>query len=214
VFKGDFTKKDPAMAEFIRGHGRAGVPLVIVYSPNAGVEPQVLPELLQPRVVFDALSKAATRPVQVANKPEGDVVKDDTIKWGQWSAEAISRAQKEGKPVLVDFTADWCAPCKKIEKEAINVPMVRRELAAAGVVTLKADFTDKDPAMQKEINRFGRRGPPLVLVYPGTPGGEPEVMGKVFSAADMVKALREAAGKKSANNPGLEPAGAAATASN
>ena len=87
--------------------------------------------------------------------------------------------------MLVDFTATWCAPCKHIEKTAINVPEVRKKLASADVVTLKADFTDKDPEILKEMQAFGRAGPPLVLVYPPSSGSRPIVMPQVFTAGDM-----------------------------
>jgi thiol:disulfide interchange protein len=59
AFIGDFTKKDPLIAEELRRHARAGVPLVLVYSPNLDEPPQILPELLRPGIVLQALEKAA-----------------------------------------------------------------------------------------------------------------------------------------------------------
>ena len=210
VFKGDFTDKNPTMAQFIRSYGRPGVPLVLVYSPNKDQEPQKLPELLTPGIVLDALSSAVEKPNGVRQNPPGIQLKSE-IDWQPWSADRITEAQAAGKPVLVDFTATWCAPCKYIEKTAIDVPEVRKKLASAGVVVLKADFTDKDPIILKEMQRFGRAGPPLVLVYPSGVGSQPIVMPKVFTATDMLQKLDQATGKKAANNEGLEPADVAAT---
>jgi thiol:disulfide interchange protein/DsbC/DsbD-like thiol-disulfide interchange protein len=59
AFIGDFTMKDPLIAAELRRHERAGVPLVLVYSPNLDEPPQILPELLRPSIVLQALDKAA-----------------------------------------------------------------------------------------------------------------------------------------------------------
>jgi thiol:disulfide interchange protein DsbD len=56
--KGDWTKQDPAIAAALAEHGRAGVPLYLVY-PAGGGEPEVLPQILTPGIVKTALEKAA-----------------------------------------------------------------------------------------------------------------------------------------------------------
>lgn len=57
-FKADYTFDDPAIARVLRQYNRSGVPLVLVYSKNASEEPQVLPTILTPAIVLDALDKA------------------------------------------------------------------------------------------------------------------------------------------------------------
>jgi thiol:disulfide interchange protein len=56
---GDYTLRDDVITEELRRWGRAGVPLVLVYSRDATQPPRVLPELLTPGVVLEALDWAA-----------------------------------------------------------------------------------------------------------------------------------------------------------
>lgn len=56
---GDFTLKDPKIAEELKRFERAGVPLVLVYPRNATAPPEILPSLLTPGIVLDALERAA-----------------------------------------------------------------------------------------------------------------------------------------------------------
>ncbi|MBI1405224.1 MAG: thiol:disulfide interchange protein [Caulobacter sp.] len=56
--KGDWTRRDPAIAAALAEHGRAGVPLYLVYAPGAAT-PRVLPQLLTPGMVAEALRDAA-----------------------------------------------------------------------------------------------------------------------------------------------------------
>jgi len=56
---GDYTKVPPAITDELARFGRAGVPLVLVYPKDATKPPMVLPELLTPGIVLDALDKAA-----------------------------------------------------------------------------------------------------------------------------------------------------------
>lgn len=58
-FEGDFTDADPAIAQELTRHGRRGVPLVLVYSKVPGKDPKVLPTLLTPDIVHEALDWAA-----------------------------------------------------------------------------------------------------------------------------------------------------------
>jgi len=55
--KGDWTNRDPVITQALAEHGRAGVPLYLMY-PAAGGEPDVLPQLLTPGIVEGALKKA------------------------------------------------------------------------------------------------------------------------------------------------------------
>jgi thiol:disulfide interchange protein DsbD len=58
-FLGDYTRFPDDITAELNRYGRAGVPLVLVYPPKAGAPPIVLPELLTPGIVLDALNKAA-----------------------------------------------------------------------------------------------------------------------------------------------------------
>lgn len=58
AIKADFTKEAPEMLAEIRGHGRNGVPLNVIYPAGAADKPIILPEILTQRVVIDALEKA------------------------------------------------------------------------------------------------------------------------------------------------------------
>ena len=120
-------------------------------------------------------------------------------------------AQAKGMPVLVCFTADWCGPCKKLKKNAINVPAVREKLAQLKVTVLKADFTDKGKIILDEMHRFDRPGPPLVLVYPPKEYAKPIVMPPVFASKDLLKELDQAVGANSEAQKNLESAEASAT---
>ncbi len=59
VFEGDFTDADPVIAEELKKHGRRGVPLVLVYSPDPSRAPEALPVVLTPSLVDEALRRAA-----------------------------------------------------------------------------------------------------------------------------------------------------------
>ena len=61
VFEGDFTDGDPLIAEELKKHGRRGVPLVLMYSADLAKAPELLPVVITPGIVAEALQRAATR---------------------------------------------------------------------------------------------------------------------------------------------------------
>jgi thiol:disulfide interchange protein len=61
ALRADWTDKNQEIAKAIAGYGRAGVPVYVVYGRGA-LEPVLLPELLTPSIVLEALDKAAMKP--------------------------------------------------------------------------------------------------------------------------------------------------------
>ncbi len=57
LFKADWTHSDPEISKTLQKFNRDGVPLYLVYSPKNPTTPQVLPEVLTPSLVLDALNK-------------------------------------------------------------------------------------------------------------------------------------------------------------
>jgi len=70
------------------------------------------------------------------------------------------------RPVLLDFYADWCVECKRMERTTFVDPAVRAALG--DFVMLKIDVTDQNEAHRAIQQRFGIIGPPATLFFPCT----------------------------------------------
>ncbi|HEY1716841.1 MAG TPA: protein-disulfide reductase DsbD domain-containing protein [Verrucomicrobiae bacterium] len=115
------------------------------------------------------------------------------IDWQRWSPEAVAQARAAGKPVLVDFTADWCLTCQVNKKTSIEISSVRQKLKDLNAVALTGDYTHLPDAITTELNRYNRAGVPLVLVYPKNPDAEPIVLPEVLTPGIVLNALDRAA---------------------
>jgi thiol:disulfide interchange protein DsbD len=113
----------------------------------------------------------------------------DDIVWEPWSAETVARLRAEGRPIYVDFTARWCATCQTNKKLVFASDDVRAYFAKNKVATLKADWTNQDPAITAELAKWNRSAVPFNLVYlPGQP--EPAVLPELLTPSIVLDAMK------------------------
>lgn len=109
--------------------------------------------------------------------------------WTTWSAAAVERAIAENKPVFVDFTASWCLICQVNKKTALHTEATRELFEEYGVVGLVADWTRRDPAITAELEKFGRSGVPLYLLY--SPEGDVTLLPQNLTSGMIREAVEE-----------------------
>jgi thiol:disulfide interchange protein DsbD len=93
----------------------------------------------------------------------------ETIKSLDDLNKRVAAASAAGRPVMLDFYADWCTSCKEMERYTFSDKSVRAALSNA--VLLHADVTANDPVDQELMHHFNILGPPTIAFY-GPDGGE------------------------------------------
>ena len=78
-------------------------------------------------------------------------------------AELDQRLVSPGRPVMLDFYADWCVSCKEMEKLTFSDPRVRAELDR--MLLLQADVTAANEADRALLKRFSLFGPPGIIFF-------------------------------------------------
>jgi thioredoxin:protein disulfide reductase len=78
-------------------------------------------------------------------------------------AELDNALRASGRPVMLDFYADWCVSCKEMERFTFVDPLVQKKLA--GALLLKADVTANNPQDRELLKRFQLFGPPGTIFF-------------------------------------------------
>lgn len=112
----------------------------------------------------------------------------------RYSSEAVAGHLQAGRPVFVEFTADWCLTCKANERVVLADARVKSALEERHFAVLKADWTRRDEAIRLELARFGKAGVPLYVIYfPDAPDA-PRVLPEMITVDSFVEALRREPG--------------------
>jgi thiol:disulfide interchange protein DsbD len=87
----------------------------------------------------------------------------------------FEEAKRTGKPLLLDFYADWCISCKEMEIKTFANSAVAKKMQE--YILVQADVTSNTAAHQALLKRYGLFGPPGILLF--NPAGEEQTNQRV-----------------------------------
>jgi thiol:disulfide interchange protein DsbD len=89
------------------------------------------------------------------------------VAWQPYSDELLQTARQQNKPAIIDFSANWCTPCRELEDITFHHPEVVRQ-ANEGFLMVKVDLTGAgDPRHAALLQRYQVRGVPTVVFLDG-----------------------------------------------
>jgi thiol:disulfide interchange protein DsbD len=114
------------------------------------------------------------------------------IEWQPFSLAGLQDDLNGPRPVFLDFTAEWCLTCKVNEKTVLNSKEVVDRLHELNVLTVRADWTNRNPDITKLLSKFGRSGVPLYVIFTPGKSDSPRVLPEVITSGIVLDALNSA----------------------
>jgi len=89
--------------------------------------------------------------------------KAEAISWVSYEEPLLALAAREKKPVIVDFYADWCGPCRALDSKVFTDPEIVD--LSRQFLTVRLDLTRRQPHQDAILHRYGIKGVPTLLFF-------------------------------------------------
>lgn len=132
-------------------------------------------------------------PLHAQAHASGQVAAADGLGVKPWSEAAVAAELNKGRPVFVDFGADWCLTCQVNEKNVIDSDTVRQAANNYNVAIFKADWTNPDERIRKKLAEYGKAGVPFYLMYSPKHPDEATPLPEVITSQMIVDTFAKAA---------------------
>lgn len=87
------------------------------------------------------------------------------VNWIYYTPDRFAEAQKNGKVIVLEFTAAWCLNCHALEQAVLHDSRVVKALNSDDVIPIKVDITGNNPQGSAKLLELGRRSIPYLVIY-------------------------------------------------
>ena len=85
------------------------------------------------------------------------------IQWTPFDEAGLEEAGRDSRPVILDVYADWCIPCKYMDKKVFNDPEVLN--LSESFITMRMDITRKYAENDKAMQHYNIEGAPTIIFF-------------------------------------------------
>ena len=121
-------------------------------------------------------------------QPEKPAPESPSTEFSSWTSldNALAESRRNGKPILIDFSADWCGPCQSLKREVFEDsdygPLVQKAVIPVSIVDRRREEGSNPPGIVALYQRYGVNAFPTVIVFSPASGRTMRTQG--FGDAD------------------------------
>lgn len=113
-------------------------------------------------------------------------------RWLDFNMALVEAGLKQGRPVIIDWTANWCINCRVVEATVLEAEAVQTVFRQRRAVLLRADLSGANPPAQALLNQLESQAIPVLAILSPSQPYEPVVLRDIYSQERVIREVSAA----------------------